>query len=87
MSKSEVAQLRERIELELEAMQRGMQGLAITARHDFIVARLDRVGVYQDELADQVGSTAATEIVYQLYVAVMEKDLARPETIRPPLSV
>jgi hypothetical protein len=86
MSKSEVARLREQIELELEAMQRGMHGLAITARHDFILARLDRVGTYQDKLADQIGYTAATEIVCQLYVQVMEKDMVTPGTASPPSS-
>ncbi len=75
MSTSEVARLREQIELELEAMQRGLHGVAITARHDFIVARLDRLGTYQDKLADQVGYSAATEIVCQLYVQVMEQDM------------
>jgi hypothetical protein len=86
MSKSEVARLREQIELELEAMQRGMHGLAITARHDFILARLDRVGTYQDKLADQIGYTEATEIVCQLYVQVMEKDMVPSGTTSPPSS-
>ncbi len=86
MSKSEVARLREQIELELEAMQRGMRGLAITARHDFILARLDRVGTYQDKLADQIGYTEATEIVCQLYVQVMEKDMVPSGIISPPSS-
>ena len=84
MSKSEVARLREQIELELEAMQRGLHGLAITARHDFIVARLDRVGTYQDKLADQVGYPSATEIVCQLYVQVMEKEMVPSSDTSPP---
>ena len=84
MSKSEVAQLRERIELELEAMQRGIHGFAITARHDFILARLDHVSVYQDKLAVQIGDAAALETVCQLYVQVMEKDMVLPSTTSPP---
>lgn len=73
MNKSEVARLREQIELELEAMQRGMYDLAVIARHDFILARMDHVGVYQDKLAAQIGDAAALETVCQLYVQVMEK--------------
>ena len=86
MNKSAVAQLREQIEWELEAMRLGLQGLAVTARHDFILARIDRVGVYQDKLADQIGHTAALETVCQLYVQVMEQDMARPAATSPPSS-
>ena len=86
MSKSEVARLREQIELELEAMQRGMQGLAVTARHDFILARMDHVGVYQDKLAAQIGDSAALETVCQLYVQIMEKDMVTSGGASPPLS-
>lgn len=76
MGTSEIARLREQIELELEVMHRGMQGLAVTARHDFILARMDRVSVYQDSLAGHIGDAAATEVVCQLYVEVMERDLS-----------
>ena len=86
-SKSEVARLRERIERELEAMQRGLHGLAQgTARHDFILARLDRVGTFQDKLADQIGYPAATEVVCQLYVQVMENDMASSSGTPSPAS-
>lgn len=45
MHKSEVARIREEIELQLEAMQRGMYGYASgSARHSFIRARMDRIG-------------------------------------------
>ena len=86
MGKSEVARLREQIALELEAMHRGMQGLTITARHDFILARMDCVGVYQDSLADQIGDAAATETVCQLYVEIMEQDMVLPGTVSCPSS-
>lgn len=75
MMQSEIARLREQIELELEAMQRGMRGLALgTARHSFIQKRMQRIEVYQDTLADEVGDTTATQMVCKLYVDVMEKD-------------
>ncbi len=41
---SEVARLMRQIDLELEAAQRGLYGFAITARHDFITARMQRGG-------------------------------------------
>ena len=42
-SKSEVASLMRRIDLEREAAQQGLTGLAYgTARHDFITARMER---------------------------------------------
>ena len=76
MSKSEVARLRTQIELELEAINRGMNGLAIgNARHDFISARMQRIGTYQNTLADEIGDEAATQVIYQLYSDVVEKNL------------
>ncbi len=73
MNQSEVARLRSQIETELEAMQRGLTGVAIgAARHDFIRRRLDRVGLYQGKLAQQVGEDRATQIVYSIYVAAID---------------
>ena len=43
-SKSEVARLMRQIYLELEAAERGLYGMAITARHDAINARMQRGG-------------------------------------------
>ena len=43
MAESEVASLMQRIDLEREAVQQGLTGLAYgTARHDFITARMER---------------------------------------------
>ncbi|HZS76498.1 MAG TPA: hypothetical protein VFA41_07775 [Ktedonobacteraceae bacterium] len=40
---SEIAQLRQRIELEHQAAQRGLTGLALgTSKHEFITARMQR---------------------------------------------
>lgn len=70
---SEVARLREQIEMQLVAMRRGMSGLASgTARHAFIHARMERIGTYQEHLADHVGEDAATLLVYGLYNRVMD---------------
>ena len=68
MSESEVTRLRRQIELELVAMQRGMNGFALgTTRHRFIRTRMDRVGVCQDQLAGEVGEDQANEIVFGIY--------------------
>lgn len=68
MGESEVVRLRRQIELELEAAQRGLSGLALgTARHEFIRRRMERVGMYQDKLAMVVGEDAADRMVYAIY--------------------
>ena len=43
-NKSEIARFREQQALEEEAARRGFSGFATTARHDFIVARMQRGG-------------------------------------------
>ena len=43
---SEVAQVLRQIDLEQEAADRALHGFAITARHDFINARMQRQGEY-----------------------------------------
>jgi hypothetical protein len=73
MNQSEVARLREQIELQLQAMQQGLHGLASgTARHAFIQARMQRIGAYQDDLARQIGEQEADQLLWNLYTGVME---------------
>lgn len=85
---SEIAQLRQRIELELLAMRRGLSGLSSgTARHEFIHARMDQVGRCQDCLADQVGEHTAATMVCQLYVQTMENDVPAVEPVLCDLSL
>ncbi len=73
VSKSEIARLREQIELELLAMRRGLHGVAAgTARHTFIHTRMERVGACQDVLANELGETAAAQIVCELYIQAMD---------------
>ena len=72
MNKSEVARLREEIELQLEAMQRGMYGFASgTARHTFIRARMDRISEYQHTLIDYIGEQDADQLVCSLYSEIV----------------
>jgi hypothetical protein len=63
MPKSEVAQLRERIELEIQAMRAGLTGYASVSRHDIINHKYDQLGSYQQQLEHHIGATAAIEVV------------------------
>ncbi len=75
---SEIAQLRQQIEVELVAMNRGLSGLATgTARHAFIHARMERIGACQDALADQVGESVANQLVCKLYMQSMEREASQ----------
>ncbi|MBO0779859.1 MAG: hypothetical protein J2P37_13635 [Ktedonobacteraceae bacterium] len=72
MCKSEVAQLRQQILDEYEAMQRGLNGLALgTASHTFIDARMRKVDAYYARLSKQLGEQEASQIIYELYVQKM----------------
>lgn len=72
---SEVAELKRRIELEYEAIQRAMTGLAAgTARHEYIMARLNNVGQYKEELSQHIGVGAAMKLVYELYEQAMGEE-------------
>jgi hypothetical protein len=61
---SEVASLLSRITAEYEAAQRGLSGLAYgTAQHDFISARMEKMGELHSELRTIVGDSAMALIV------------------------
>ena len=72
MAQSEVARIRAQIEAECEGMRRGLYGFAITAQHQFIHARYERLGQLQDELAAHVGEQEATRQVVELYINALE---------------
>jgi len=68
MSISEVSHLREQVELEYEAMVRGLSGFAEgSAMHEFISARMARIEGYHSELTKEVGESEATQIICDLY--------------------
>lgn len=60
---SEIARLIQQIELEYEAAQRGLGGLAITAKHAFITARMERIGTCHETLKELVGEQEAGRIL------------------------
>jgi uncharacterized protein YifN (PemK superfamily) len=72
MSQSEVAQLRQSILEEYEAMKRGLTGFAWgSAKHAFIDARMKRVDYYHEQLVKQVGEQEATHTICALYEQVI----------------
>jgi hypothetical protein len=75
MCKSEIAQIRLQIEMEIESMRQAMSGIALgSARHDFINARMQHICAYQDSLATHLGEASAHHVVCQLYMQAMEKE-------------
>lgn len=71
-NKSEVAQMRAQIELEYEAMKQGLVGVAAgVAKHQFIMAKMERVGQLTDRLAQQIGQQQANTIAAQTYIRIM----------------
>ena len=72
-NKSAVARLLKQIDLEFEAAQFGMSGLAEgTARHDFINARMNQVGVLETQLATHIGKDEANRLICEHYVEIIE---------------
>lgn len=64
---SEVAKLLSQISEEYEAAQRGLIGLAYgTSKHEFITARMERMGQLHTELQSLVGDRAIALVTEQL---------------------
>jgi hypothetical protein len=70
---SEVARLLRQIEMEYEAAKRGLEEYAIVSKHEFITARYDQAGKYQEELARVIGEKQASDLVCNLYNEVFEE--------------
>ncbi len=60
---SEVARLRRQIEEEYTAAWRGMYGLAVTAQHAFITARMENVWLLREQLVPHVWEDEATRLM------------------------
>ncbi|WP_207229274.1 hypothetical protein [Ktedonosporobacter rubrisoli] len=72
INRSEVARLRQSIQEEYLAAQRGLYGLAQTAQHDFIQARMQGIGRHYEELSSLVGEERAIDIVIEINDAHVE---------------
>lgn len=70
-NRSEVAQLRQQIELECEAMQQALTGFAQSASHQFIHQKYANLEIAQHQLATLVGEEEATNIMVSVYCEVM----------------
>ena len=55
-----------------KAAKRGLEAYAIVSRHEFITARYDQAGIYQDQLARVIGEKQANDLVCNLYIEVFE---------------
>ncbi len=65
-NKSEVARLRQQIELEYVAATRGLRDYAYSARHDFIETRMSNMGDCHRELIDLVGEHEAIKLIVEI---------------------
>lgn len=62
-NRSEVARFRAQLAAEYEAARRGLTGYAVMARHDFIQARMERMGECHQELVKLLGLQEAIKLV------------------------
>ena len=63
-TRSEVAQIMAQIQAEYESGMCGLTGLSSgTARHDFITARMERIGQLHSDLRDLVGEQHAAGLL------------------------
>ena len=62
MAESEVARLRRQIAAEYQAATRGLTGLAITAQHAFITARMENLERCRQQLNVLVGEGESTRL-------------------------
>jgi hypothetical protein len=70
-NQSEIARLREQIRLECEALNLGLYGFSITAKHDIIANRYRSLDDHRNALSDLVGEEEATETVVTIYNKVV----------------
>lgn len=62
---SEVARLREQIEIQSRAAWQGLYGYAQASKHEIITHRLEQLGVSFKELSQEIGPEAAIAIVIE----------------------
>lgn len=63
MSQSEIANLRQQIENEAEAMKRGLNGYATVGKHEIIANHYQAIGNCHQQLTDIVGPKEAIAII------------------------
>ena len=68
---SEVARLRQQIELECAAMQQALHGFALTSQHEIVQRKYKSVGYYNKQLEQLVGENEEALITIEIYVRMM----------------
>jgi hypothetical protein len=68
---SEIARVREHIELECAAMHQALTGFALTAQHEIIQRKYETLGHYHEQLEQLVGEKEAAIITTEIYVRVV----------------
>ena len=63
MSLSEYARIKKQIEEEYAAAKLALEGIAMTAQHAFISARMENIAACHQELTNLVGKEEATKII------------------------
>jgi DNA-binding MurR/RpiR family transcriptional regulator len=69
---SRVAYLRHTIDLQNQAAQHGLTGLAITAPHEYITARMERIALMVQAHKEQVGEEQAIREAAQALEALCD---------------
>ncbi len=68
---SEIARLREQIELECEAMRLALHGYAVVASHKAIEQKYNALRQHHEALEQLVGKEEANSIVIETYLRVV----------------
>jgi hypothetical protein len=68
---SEVARLRQHIELECASMQQALTGFALTAQHEIIQRKYETLAHYHEQLEQLVGEKEAAIITTEIYARVV----------------
>ena len=72
--RSEIARIRQQIELESAAMKLAMDGFATVGKHEFISRKYDAIGKCQEQLQTLTSEQEATQITIEAYTLAMEQD-------------
>ena len=79
-NQSDVARLLRQIDLEYEAVQRGLTGLALgTFRHAFINAKMERISECHAQLITLMGEDKANDAVLRINDASFEQQSVKKE--------
>ncbi len=68
---SEVARIREQIEVECESLHRALYDFATMASHDIINQKYDSLGQQQEQLGQIIGEQASREVLCDVYMRVV----------------